>query len=92
MSARSDTKKGAQERIQNCIAKMPRRANRKLFYFIDPYTLQEAGDDISKLVWLRSDGKSMSLPSFQVFAGRDEGGKVGNAVTSNWFVSPGGHH
>ena len=64
INSRADNKEGAQERIANTIRKMPRRADRKLFYFIDPFTLAEAGDDISKLEWLRGDGKCCSLPTF----------------------------
>jgi hypothetical protein len=65
VNTKKNTKKSARTRIKTMIENMPPEVRATRFYFIDQQTHDEAGDDVSRVEWLRGDGRVMPLPCWR---------------------------
>ena len=61
VTTRAGTKASARKRIKSMIAALPEHIDPSRYFFIDRETHQAAGDDVSKVDWLRGDGRVMPL-------------------------------
>jgi len=65
VTTRTGSVASARKRIKSMIAAIPEQVDAKRFFFIDRQTHQGAGDDVSKLEWVRGDGCVTVLPPFR---------------------------
>jgi len=62
IDSRKRTQKAARKRVKRCVDTFPEWLDPKRTFFVDWYSYQEAGDDISQLEWVRADGRVQTLP------------------------------
>lgn len=65
MKGKKETKTSARKRVASCVEALPPSVNPHRFFFVDRQSFDAAGDDISKLHWLRGDGQVMTLPCWR---------------------------
>lgn len=64
IDGRKGTQSASRKRIKSCIETMPTVSIRDRVYFVDRQSFMDAGDDVSKVQWMRGDGKITALPCF----------------------------
>ncbi len=65
VNGKKRTKNSSRKRIRTIIQTLPSPVNPTRFYFVDRQTHQEAGDDVSDVMWMRGDGEVGKLPCWQ---------------------------